>query len=396
MMVLDADMAIFFSSIDQICTLNQQILDHFSRHVEDVLDDEGESDHVFRPGAIFSAYAPLFQLYTSYASRHEAALNVIESPQFASFLKEMPAEASVNRLRTYLNMPMERIPRYKVFLQELLECTPNDHIDFVPLQTAIKSVDMVANKVQEIIARRESAKKLDEISARVGIDLRGRRYVFDGLLRKVCRSKVLKYYFVLLDDAIVYGRTGGGLQKRKFRLIELWECKVSSEASSVPHLGNSGSKTCSAFSFFSPLKSFILVAESEEDKSTWISAIQTSIDKTLRNPRLSRRASIRSELLLDEDESTNECELEGAFVIKDGWLNVITEDSRRCRRMWITLNMQTISLATAYHGAQPEETLSIGCCEAVPMKELTFFRIYVRTDTVSSAVLSSRESKPSD
>ncbi|KAJ0410642.1 hypothetical protein ATCC90586_009123 [Pythium insidiosum] len=82
------------------------------------------------------------------------------------------------------------------------------------------------------------------------------------------RTKVLKYYFVLLDDAIVYGRTGGGLQKKKFRLIELWECK-------------------------------------------------------------------------------------------------------------------SISLATAYHGAQPEETLSIGLCEAVPMKELTFFRIYVRTDTPS-------------
>ena len=112
----------------------------------------------------------------------------------------MPEEASVNRLHTYLNMPMERIPRYKMLLQELLQSTAPEHIDYAPLQTALNSVNLVAFKIQEIIARRENARKIDELSAKVGIDLRGRRFVRDGTLRKVCRSKVQKYYIVLLED----------------------------------------------------------------------------------------------------------------------------------------------------------------------------------------------------
>lgn len=112
----------------------------------------------------------------------------------------MPDDASVNRLRTYLNMPMERIPRYKLLLQELLASTSSDHLDYAPLQSAISSMDLVASKIQEIIARRENARKIDDVSAKVGIDLRGKRFVKDGTLRKVCRSKVQKYYFVLLDD----------------------------------------------------------------------------------------------------------------------------------------------------------------------------------------------------
>lgn len=220
--VMNADMAIFFSSVDQMCTLNQQLLEQLSRHLEEIREvalattgpnqDNQEGDGaqggntedyraVHRAGAIFHAYAPLLQLYTSYASRYASAVQAIESPQFTNFLRELPAEASVTRLRRYLNMPMERIPRYKMFLQELLAATPPDHIDYTPLQAAIRSVDRVANKIRDISDRRDSAQKLEGISARVGIDLRGRgRFVRDGLLRKVCRSKVQNYYFVLLED----------------------------------------------------------------------------------------------------------------------------------------------------------------------------------------------------
>lgn len=34
--------------------------------------------------------------------------------------------------------------------------------------------------------------------------------------------------------AIVYGRHGGGLTKKRFKLIDLWECKVSNETESMP------------------------------------------------------------------------------------------------------------------------------------------------------------------
>lgn len=46
LLVLDADMAIFFSSIDQICTLNQQLLEHLARHLEETrAQDSDDSVH---------------------------------------------------------------------------------------------------------------------------------------------------------------------------------------------------------------------------------------------------------------------------------------------------------------------------------------------------------------
>ncbi|EGZ16267.1 hypothetical protein PHYSODRAFT_560761 [Phytophthora sojae] len=404
MLVMDADLSIFFSSVDQIYTLNQQLLDHLSRHLEEtsatstpasntedgqqgVQRDEKPAGFpgvkVHRAGAIFHAYAPLMQLYTSYASRHSSALTALDSPQFAGFLRELPEEADANRLRRYLNMPVERIPRYKMLLQELLGSTPPEHVDFVPLQSAIRSVDRVASKIEEISERRENVRTLATVSAKVGIDLSGRHFVRDGMLRKVCRSKVQTYYFVLLEDAMVYGRQGG--LHKKFRLIDLWECKVAEDTETMPGVITTVVNSNNAFCFYSPLKSFILLTESEQDKVGWTTDIRDCIERNLRGQTHPRRASVRSELLMDnDDDSSSGYELEGGFVIKNGWLNVPTTSSsvgKKPRRLWITLTLQTISLGSTFKTAQPEETIPIELCEVAPLKNEKCFRVQFLHDT---------------
>ncbi|TDH66835.1 hypothetical protein CCR75_005971 [Bremia lactucae] len=420
MLVMDADLSIFFNSVDQIYTLNQQLLDHLSRHVKDISatslqTENGERVHkncestefsgvqVHRAGAIFHAYAPLMQLYTSYASRHSAALTALDSPQFAGFLSELPHEADVNRLRRYLNMPVERIPRYKLLLQELLESTPPEHIDFVPLQSAIHSVNRVASKIEDISERRENARIVAAVSAKVGIDLTGRYFVRDGLLRKVCRSKVHTYYFVLLEDAMVYGRQGG-IYKKKFRLIDLWECKVAEDTETMPGFMTTVVSSNNAFCFYSPLKSFILLTESKEDKNRWTSDICDCIDRNLRGKTHPRRPSVRTELLTDnEDDSSSGYELEGGFVIKNGWLNVTegavesinggsgtyaspspttnSSISKKSRRLWITLTLQTVSMGSTFKAAQPEETIPIELCEVASQNNEKCFRLQLLRDT---------------
>lgn len=93
-----------------------------------------------------------------------------------------------------------------------------------------------------------------------------------------------------------------------------------------------------------------------------------------------RRASVRSDLLLDEEDMSSDYELETAFVIKNGWLNVITEDAKRTRRLWISLTLQTLSLSAAFKAALPDESINIECCEAMPLKEDTCFRVLVVPD----------------
>lgn len=149
-------------------------------------------------------------------------------------------------------------------------------------------------------------------------------------------------------------------------------------------------RCCSAFYFFSQHKSFILLAASEEEKLTWIASIRENIARSLRGPTSSRRASIRSELLVNEDEVASDYELEGAFVIKNGWLNVTSAETvsagngsgRRPHRLWISLTLQSLSLSAVFKAAQPDESISIELCEAAPMRESTFFRLVFVSDEV--------------
>ncbi|KAI9922342.1 hypothetical protein PsorP6_002600 [Peronosclerospora sorghi] len=110
-------------------------------------------------------------------------------------------------------MPVERIPRYRLLLQELLGCTPPEHVDFLPLQSAIQSLDRVANKIKEISEIHENTRTL---------------------CRRLARS-------------------------------------------------------C----FYSPLKSFILLTETQEDKVGWTSDIRECIDRNLSGKTNPRGTSLR-------------------------------------------------------------------------------------------------------
>ncbi|KDO30964.1 hypothetical protein SPRG_04152 [Saprolegnia parasitica CBS 223.65] len=294
---LDATMAVFFTSMDQIFTLNQQLLDHLVRHLA-----ETDEAPVHRIGAIFNAYASLFQMYSSYASYHEAALAAIESDHFVSMLAGIQLhldDGTLHRLRTYLNMPMERIPKYKVFLQELLACTDASHMDHTPLLSSIEKVDHVVQAIQDSIASRDAARKLREVQLQYGLTLTDSTYIKGGFLRKVCRGTVKTYHVVLLDHALLYAPTGLlATYQKKHKTIELTGASVSMLQDALPESvrqavvvdgappvthrkydPNCRWKHCfepyrsSAFYFRSNQKSFMLIADSEDAQTSWVDAI---------------------------------------------------------------------------------------------------------------------------
>ncbi|KAI9914721.1 hypothetical protein PsorP6_008531 [Peronosclerospora sorghi] len=199
--------------------------------------------------------------------------------------------------------------------------------------------------------------------------------------------------------AMVYGRQGG-LYKKKFHLLDLWECKVEDDVAILPGVLTPVTTSNNAFCFYSPLKSFILLTETQEDKVGWTSDIRECIDRNLSGKTHPRRTSLRSELLMDnDDESSSSCELESGFAIKNGWLNVfdgavVSESdesstngspttstrSTKFRRLWITLTLQTISLGSTFKTTQPEETVPIELCLVASLKNETWFRLQFPSD----------------
>lgn len=139
----------------------------------------------------------------------------------------------------------------------------------------------------------------------------------------------------------------------------------------------------SAFCFYSPLKSFILLTDSAEEKEGWTKSISECIARTLRGQaRHPRRASVRSDALLDVDEDENHLGGDSStLVIKNGWLNVSRGDepnNRRSRRLWITLTLQTLSIASTFKAAQPDESFAIGDCVASAMRQNALLQVQVQ------------------
>jgi FYVE/RhoGEF/PH domain-containing protein 3 len=63
-------------------------------------------------------------------------------------------------------MPIQRIPRYKLLLTELLKHTPEEHPDFEDLEAAVKLVSSVVGAINEDIKRQEKRFKVIEIQER--------------------------------------------------------------------------------------------------------------------------------------------------------------------------------------------------------------------------------------
>jgi len=61
-------------------------------------------------------------------------------------------------------MPIQRIPRYRLLLQELLKYTPETHPDYANINKAVAEIMKVAEHVNEGIRHTENSRLLVDIS----------------------------------------------------------------------------------------------------------------------------------------------------------------------------------------------------------------------------------------
>lgn len=102
---------------------------------------------------------------------------------------------------------------------------------------------------------------------------------------------------------------------------------------------------------------------------------------------------MRSDLLLDDEERSHLYDLEATcstLVIKNGWLNVSSDDNRKSRRLWITLTMQTLSLSSAFKAAQPEESFAIENCSASLVRPGTRFKVELTPEADAASASAKR------
>lgn len=184
-------------------------------------------------GDLLLPIAPFLKMYKLFVNNFSSALQSIEeearrNARFAAFLRQ--AESSVDvaaargdeqarvaaglSLQAQLLAIVQRVPRYRLLLRELVACTPVAHRDYAALHTTYDVVDATARSIDEHLAEHELVlATLDLQRHLVGLReplvVPGRRLVMHGALYKTCCRNIQLRQVYLFSDCLIYARILG-------------------------------------------------------------------------------------------------------------------------------------------------------------------------------------------
>jgi hypothetical protein len=126
-------------------------------------------------GGALKSIIPFMKLYTDYINNYQKAMDTLRecrktNPELDKFLKKLKVEAKECRsmdISSFLVMPVQRIPRYQLLLQEVLKNTPRGHHDFADLENSLKIVVNVANHLNNQRKYKEAQTRVVSVTRRL-------------------------------------------------------------------------------------------------------------------------------------------------------------------------------------------------------------------------------------
>lgn len=246
----------------------------------------------FNVGKIFNRITPFLKIYSIYIKTYPHTISGLPSD-------------STRSLRSVLLTPIQRIPRYRLLLLDLLNHTPGDHDDHAELSKAYKSIEDVASYVNEMIHTHDLSIKMVQLQKSVKyrdtfpephtLLEPGRRLLRIGSVMKVCRKNVQRRILLLFSDCLIYGSSStssssnsednssnGGFEYVLHRKFELEGMTVSESMFDQNTL---------AISVCTMTKSFMFVA-----KDGWLDAIKNAVQEYEKNKQTFRSSNLSSPL----------------------------------------------------------------------------------------------------
>eukprot|EP01100_Stratorugosa_tubuloviscum_P001517 TRINITY_DN1335_c1_g5_i1.p1 TRINITY_DN1335_c1_g5~~TRINITY_DN1335_c1_g5_i1.p1 ORF type:complete len:574 (-),score=253.67 TRINITY_DN1335_c1_g5_i1:120-1841(-) len=235
-------------------------------------------------GDLFLKLSPYLKIYREYCQSYNKASSTVEElrnndPRVHNFLANTAYEHKMELLGLLI-MPIQRIPRYRLLFTDLIKHTPRDHIDYQDLVTAEQKVAEIAEYINESIRQKENEEKNTETLLNLQRRFSGlpsdfingkRQFVTEGILTKVCRKANKKRSFFLFSDLFLYAikqdTVGAPLKVQNY--FELNYCAVNRI--------EDNSKIKNAFTILTKSKSFVVFADSLEEKENWIELIEKTI-----------------------------------------------------------------------------------------------------------------------
>ncbi|XP_058118067.1 putative protein tag-52 [Anopheles coustani] len=194
-----------FGQLDTIHNLSQELLKK--------LDDN--LDNVVRA---FTNLGPFFKLYSVYAFDYRNSLCTLQSlidknPTLKRYISNTECRPEVQmKLISLLIQPIQRIPRYKLLLQQVLLYTSPSDAAYKPLQESIRLVEQSVSHINSVVEDHENTQRLITVqNALTNKSLKlvqpGRKILKEGILRKLkTDGSTSKKYCILMSDMFMYCR----------------------------------------------------------------------------------------------------------------------------------------------------------------------------------------------
>lgn len=266
-------------------------------------------------GDLLIELLPFLKMYTLYSGNYERAMSALAELEQLSAKEGHPvaqfmAEVMANPLRTldfrsYLIMPIQRIPRYRMLVEELIKGTDQSHPDYQQLQKALESIKEVAIQCDAAIEQHKNRVKMLEIQdsffgEKVSIIEAGRVFLKEGDMDKVCRKDVQKRRAWLFNDLLIYAKQlPSSSRYNKHRAFPLATIRIKD-------LPDDGKIYKNAIQIASEKKSFVLLASSADEKSSWLNEFAKALagqEKTIRGAEASSANLVVAPVWIPDSEA---------------------------------------------------------------------------------------------
>ncbi|XP_045165344.2 protein piccolo-like isoform X2 [Mercenaria mercenaria] len=229
---------------------------------------------------IFVKKGPFLKLFSSYIRDFETITSTLDEalkkyPVFQASVKEFelsPRCASL-ALKHYMLKPIQRIPQYRLLLQDYMKHLSQDSPEMKDMQTALAIVSEVATHANENMRHEDYVQKMLEIQrsliGQFEVIKPGRIFLKEGELMKLSRKEMQPRYFFLFNDVLLY-TTPVATGYRLNNVLPLAGMKVSVAAQDEYKM---------EFSIISVQRSFTLHGTTLEERDDWITALNAAIEE---------------------------------------------------------------------------------------------------------------------
>eukprot|EP01084_Bolivina_argentea_P108248 193450_1 len=204
---------LFPSDIHAILGLNKTFLDDLTK----VIESNDFNNETTKIGDIIYAFCPHFKMYQNYLNNYQyAATKLAElrkkpTSSFCAFCNKKRQKKYFDNLplESLIILPIQRMPRYKMLLEEIIKNTDSKHPDLTQLKNAFNKISEVNTSINNRMKEFDQRIRVQNIENRfygkvTNLVIPSRKFIKQGELCKIERSDDEYYLFMLFNDCLLY------------------------------------------------------------------------------------------------------------------------------------------------------------------------------------------------